>query len=191
MNNKDTFKDFVQGEIEVLQIHADGTEELLLRKKNMILNSGSDLVAKAVAGELHINGMYLVYRNGADAKFPVSATLTPADFAVLPAGSGFVRVPTISRAGYTSSDIIYSHNQVQFTAVSDSNPVFPSGGNTITDGVTMFYGAALAFIAPGTDSTKDVLMASSHFEYQAAPIEYVKIAGAQIAVRWTLTFTTP
>lgn len=188
---EDFFKDFVRGEIEVLHIHEDGREEILLHKKNLILNSASDLVAKAVAGELRINGMYMAYRNdGGDAQFPVDITLAPGDFLALPTNSGFVRVPTISRPEYAASELYYVNNQVKFTAITDSNPVVPTANNTITDGVSMFYGASLAFVDPGTDPLKDVLVAGAHFD-NGAPIEFPKIAGAQLAVRWTLTFKTP
>jgi hypothetical protein len=181
---------WLRGDIEVFS-RLRGVDTVVYSKRNLIVNEGSDVLAMAAAGGVFVNGMYLNFTNspGGTPPFdPVTVDRT-ADL-YQSAGSvsplGVVRVPTLSEPEFSTSDNTkYNNNQVRFTAISDTNVLNDDTAAELIDGVSNFYGASLLYLDPN-DPTNDLLLAAVNFDDFI-----VKVANAQIGVRWTLTFTTP
>jgi hypothetical protein len=183
-----------RGDIELFALRESG-EEILLRKKNVILNGGADLMALALGGEKFVNGMYFAYDNFdppfADTTPPPERTASFYQDVGAGQTRGVIRVPTISRPAYATTDGIYNGNQVTFTAITAGEPAVSSPFNDLLDGVSMFYGAGLGWIDPEGDITKDLLFSAVTFADLGGPTHYEKLAGAQIGLRWSVTFTAP
>jgi len=180
---------YVCGDIEVFYRFPDGGERILLRRRNLVLYSAQDLLAKAVAGQQLINGMYMVFTNGV-----VPSDVIPperrANWYQTTASAppmGFVRVPLV---GAPSFDAIepsrYLNNIVSFTAIADNNVCVPATGNEIQDGVSKFFGVALAWLAPAF--AQDVLFSAANFRDTTGADYYLKIPNAQVGTRWIVTF---
>jgi hypothetical protein len=194
VNDAANIRKHVRGQIELFSVR-DGEEETLLKRSNVILNGGADLMASAIAGDKFVTGMYLGYDNFsppfADTTPP--ATRTASFYHDVGAGEtrGLIRVPTIARATFAASDGIYNGNQVSFTAISTGEPAVPAGFNSLLDNVSDFFGAGLAWLDPEGDITKDVLFAAVTFADLGGPTHFTKLAGADIGLRWTITFEAP
>jgi hypothetical protein len=183
-----------EGDIEFFVLR-EGKEEVLFRKSNLIVNSGMDLLMKALAGQAHVNGMYIAYSNAASPLNESSPTEDrTADYYQTTASDatrGFMRVGMVAEPSFSSTDAIYNNNKVSFTAVSDGNVAVPVAGNEITPGTSKVYGAALAFLDPD-DMSNDVLYSSVTFADDALVLDEVTIlAGAQVGVRWAQSVVQP
>jgi len=181
---------YVVGDVEIFLRRPGQPDEVLQRRKNLVLYSAYDLIAKAVGGEQIVNGMYLEFSN--DATVPADdipperqASWYPATGSVPPLG--FVRVPLVGEPAYASTDPTrYLNNRVSFTAISDGRVCVPARGNEMTDNVTKFYGAALAYL--GNAYTNDVLFSAVNFHDAVGTDYFLKIPNAQVGVRWFLSF---
>jgi hypothetical protein len=184
------------GEVEVFWKHPDGREDVVARRRNTILNSGMDLVAKALAGESLVNGMYFAYDNGWSTSTqhhttpPVTRT---AAFYHDDGGSpltgtlNFIRVATLARPAYEATSAEFNGNRTVFVAVTSGAGVLSGTSNVLTDGTSDFYGAALAWLHP-TDYQQDVLFSAVAFD-DSGPATFEKVAGAQLGLRWGIHFT--
>lgn len=183
----------VRGEIEVFLRFPNGKEKVLGRKRNTVLNSGMDLVAKALANELVINGMYFAYdNNGTPYTDPTPPKERTASFYHSDGGGtrNFVRVPTLARPSYSVTDPAYNHNKAIFVGITSGAGVLSGAGNVLTDGTSQFYGAGIGWLH-ATDYNEDILYAAVSFDDLAGPSHFEKIAGAQLGIRWGLFFETP
>jgi len=179
----------VQGRVEIFHVYPNGDKHTVFRGKNTIVNSGSDILAKALAGELAVNGMYLRYFNGAGpvASATIPATRTATYYHNLAADEGIVRVATLAEPSYASSDeTTYDNNNVVFVSITDSNTI----GAALTDGLSNFFQAALV-VLDSDDYTDDILFSAAFFLSSGSVVLVPKIANAQVGVRWTVSFTTP
>jgi len=184
----------VKGEIELFHLFPGGRIKHLHTQRNVILNSGMDIDARALAGDIHVNGMYMAYENSAPPIAEPTPAITTTALYYQTTGStdprGFVRVPTIANPAFSPTDTQYNTNKVTFVAISDGNVAIPDGGNTVQDGVSQFYGAALAYLDPD-DLADDILYSAISFKDIGTPTEFEKIAGAQIGIRWAIWFELP
>jgi hypothetical protein len=180
---------YVYGDVEIFLRRPGQPDETLQRRKNLVLYSAYDLLAKAAGGQQLVNGMYLAYSNDA-----VPADVVPPERraswysttgSVAPLG--FVRVPLIGEPAYASTDATrYLNNRVSFTAISDGRVCVPVSGNELTDGVSKFYGAALIWL--GATYAQDVLFSAVNFKDATGADYYLKIPNGQVGVRWFLSF---
>lgn len=171
----------VSGSLELFRV-VDGKWELIHEQHNMVTYGGGDLMAKAVAGLATVTGMYLGFRNGADTPFAAAKTNDAAYYATVSANRSICRVSTMAAPVFTASSADYANNKVAFLAVTDGTSL--SETVTVTDGVSEFYHCAL--VSLGATQADDVI-----FSCAAMGTALTKIAGAQIGIRWTLTFTAP
>jgi len=185
----------MRGEIELFSRAADGTDTVLLSKKNIILNSGADVMAQALAGNKSVNGMYFAYDNFSP---PFADTTPPPERTASfyhgtgPAETrGTLRAPTIAQPAFASTEAIYNGNRVSFVAITAGSPVVSSAFNDLLDGVSMFYGAGLAVLDENNDITKDVLFSAVTFADLGGPSHFEKLAGSQIGLRWNVIFESP
>jgi len=165
---------------------------IIARGHNVVLNSGADIMAKAVAGELNVNGMYFGYDNASPSYTdtpPIPVERTASFYHSSGSTMNFVRVPTLARASYASTDPAYNNNKVQFIAITNGVGVLPGTGKVLTDGVSQFYGAALAWLDPD-NYENDVLFSAVSF-VDLGSDHFVKIANAQLGIRWSLIFEVP
>lgn len=191
MNLGENMQPGIRGDIEVFYRYPD-REETVLKKKNVILFSAADVITKALAGQLAINGMYLAYENSAP---PIAEDTPPQERTALyyqSTGStdprGFNRVSTVAQASFDSTEANYNNNKVTFVSISDGEVAIADGGNAVADGTSQYYGAALAYLDP-SDLNNDILFSAVTFADLGGPSEFEKIAGAQIGVRWSITIT--
>lgn len=185
MDFKETVKKYATGELELSYVYPDGRWEHICTQHNLITDQGSDILAKALAGTFTVNGMYLVFRNDSGAVPIVADKTNVADtYATASANRSFCRVTAMGAPVFTSSSAEYLNNRVAFLAVTDGTSFYPS--IPVTDGTSVFYHSALMAI-PDFD-TQDTDLVFSCSDLTTA---ITKIAGAQIGVRWTITFETP
>jgi hypothetical protein len=150
---------------------------------NMILYSGYDLMARAIAGDNVVNGMYFEFTNNAGfTPDPISMDRTAAYYAALSGTEGYIRNTTASRCPvYQASAPTYNHNRVTFLGIADQ--AAESSGAEVVDNTSRFYSAALVSIPDFDDKSKDVL-----FSAGLLTAELTKPANANIGVRWTIEF---
>ena len=178
----------VVGEIELFR-RLNGEDEVLVRKKNVILNSGMDLLAKALGGELNVNGMYFAYDNdGSPYTDPTPPVERTASFYHSDGGGtrNFDRAATLAQPAFEATDVEFNNNKVVFVAITTGAGELAGVGNVLTDGTSMFYGAALAWLHP-EDYQQDILFSAVSFD-DLGPSHFEKIAGAQIGIRWGIYF---
>jgi hypothetical protein len=194
MNIAEAHKLPIRGEIELFHLFDNGRVQSIHKQRNVILNSGMDIAARALAGNINVNGMYMAYENSAPPIAEPTPAATTTALYYQTTGStdprGFVRVPTIAMPAFSSTDTQYNTNKATFVAISDGNVAIPDGGNTVQDGVSQFYGAALAYLDP-EGYAGDILFSAISFKDIGTPTEFEKIAGAQIGIRWAIWFELP
>lgn len=182
--NKDKFST-VKGRLEIFHVYPGGRWDKIHSQSNLITNQGSDILAKAITNNLRVNGMYLVFRNDSGATpIPADKTNVAATYATASANRSFARVTTMGDPIFTASDADYSFNEVTFLAVTDGTSFFPSV--PVTDGTSVFYHTALVAMPDFETQTSDLVFSCTDLSTTVT-----KIAGAQIGVRWTITFVTP
>jgi hypothetical protein len=185
MDLKEKAKKYAKGQIEYSYVYPDGRWELIHSQPNLITNEGSDVMAKALAGQLTVNGMYLVFRNDSGATPIVADKTNTADtYATPSANRSFCRVTAMGLPIFTASGADYQTNKVEFLAVTDGTSFYPSV--PVTDGTSVFYHSALMALPDYTDQSLDKIFSCSDLS-----VAITKIAGAQIGIRWTITFETP
>jgi len=175
----------VKGTIELFKVDGDKWD-LVHKQHNLVTYQGSDILAKALAGDLNINMMYMVFEND-PAAVRISEDLSDvaATYADSSANRSFVRVTTMGDPVYTSEGTDYQTNQVAFLAVTDGISFFPAV--PVTDGTSVFYHTALVASTDFDDQTEDMI-----FSCADLTTDISKVAGAQIGIRWTITFeSTP
>jgi hypothetical protein len=182
--SKDIFKN-VKGRLEISYVYPGNRWEKIHEQSNLVTNQGSDILAKALAGKMNVNGMYLVFRNAPSAT-PIVADKAnvAATYATASTNRSFVRVTTMGEPIFTASDSDYQNNEVTFMAVTDGTSFYPSV--PVTDGSSVFYHSALVAMPSFSDQTTDAIFSCADM---STPI--TKIAGAQIGLRWIITFVTP
>ena len=176
------------GEIELFK-RVGGEDTVIARKKNVIVNSGMDLLAKALGGEKNVNGMYFAYDNDASPYTDITPPVERTGSFYHSDGGGtrnFDRSATLSQPSFSSTDAAFNNNKVTFVSITTGTGVLAGSGNVLTDGTSMFYGAALAHLDPD-DYQQDILFSSVSFD-DIGPSHFEKIAGAQIGIRWVIYF---
>lgn len=178
----------VVGEIEVFQ-RFKGVDYILYKKKNVILNSGMDLLAKALGGERLVNGMYFAYDNSLSPFTDVTPPVSRAASFYHSDGGGyrnFDRAATLAQPSYSTTSTDFNNNKVTFVAITTGEGVLSGVNNVLTDGTSQFYGAALAWLHP-SDYQQDELFSAVTFA-DIGPTHFEKITGAQIGIRWGIYF---
>jgi hypothetical protein len=174
----------IAGHFQVYLVR-DGKWELMQEQCNMTTYSGADLLGKALAGQLSANTIYIVFEND-----PSAVRISPdvendaATYAAASANRSFVRVSTMGSPTFTASGSEYDSNKVTFLGVTDGSSFFEA--IPVTDGTSVFYHAALVASPDADDQTQDVV-----FSCGDLTTDLTKVAGAQIGIRWDITFTTP
>lgn len=173
----------VKGFIEAYEVREGRPWRLLAARGNLIANQAADIEALALATGAAINGMYLVYENNGSAT-PITPDVlnTAATYATPSADRGLVRISTLGEPAIATSSDIYTGNMVSFVGVTDGSVFFP--GVPVIDGTSSFYTAALVLMPDFTDQSKDLVFSCGDLS-----TAITKVAGAQIGLRWTLTFT--
>jgi len=183
--------DRIEGIPSFFYVFPDGRWEFIRKTKNMILYSGSDMLAKQCVGtpKMHIAGMYMEYDNVLPITAPVvDRTRTPAYYEALAGTRGYMRVPLTAAPGFASSDPEYLGNTV--TVQAQTNGTFENGPG-IVDGDTNIFAAALVIMPVPSDKSEDILFsAANSYELDLVTIAPIpKIANAQVGVKWDLKFT--
>jgi len=184
MIKTDVLKKWIKGTIEYGYVYPNGTWETIAQS-NLVTYGGSDIMAKALAGQVNINAMYLVFENAPGAiNITEDKTNDAATYQASSANRSFCRVTTIGEPSFSTSGSDYSNNKVTFLAVTDGTSYHV--GVPITDSTSVFYHSALIASPDFSDASEDLVFSCSDFS-----TTITKIAGAQIGVRWTLQIETP
>jgi hypothetical protein len=177
----------VKGELSLFEV-VGGEWRPLLRQANMVTYQGSDAMARMAGGTAQINGVYFVFRNS-PAAMPIVADKSNNAATYASIGSSpnrnFVRVPLAADPVYSASSAFYSGNRAVFMAVTDGTSIYLPGV-PVVDGTSVFYHVALMCVPDFDEQTDDLVFSCADL---ATP--QTKTAGAQIGLRWTVTFTTP
>ena len=154
---------------------------------NNILNSGYDVMAKAVAGDPNaiINGMYIEYMNGTPSEPTIALNRTPDYYRNLSTPYGYVRFKTVSQPVFSTSDgATYENNVVTFRGVTDGNS--SQGGAAIIDGTSQFFTIALAALPVMADDSYDTLISAAPIKANNVFAPVTKIANSNLGFKWSL-----
>jgi hypothetical protein len=178
----------MKGRVEVFKQYPDGSRKDIFKKDNLIVDQGHDLVARALGGDIFVNGMYFAFVNGAAAEPAVAQDRTAQFYhtTYATATRGFTRVPLVGRPSFSPSDGDHLTNIVSFTAVSDTTVV--GGGPAIVDNTTNFVGAALIFADPN-GYADDLAFSCVNFPDIGGPTEVLKEPNVQVGMRWFIEFS--
>lgn len=180
-------KDTMSNVVGTLQIYRVENEvwTLLEEKTNLITYSGSDILGKALNGGLAVNCVYAVFENDPGAvRISPDRSNDATTYAASSPNRSFVRISTMGDPTYAASSTLYNSNKVVFLGVADSTSFFPAV--PVTDGTSLFYHSALVAAPNMDDQTEDVVFSCADFS-----ADITKVAGAQLGIRWTITFNTP
>lgn len=154
--------------------------------QNTILNSGYDVMTKALTGDSEnmINGMYVEFFNGTPAEPTIPLDRTPEYYYNLTNPYGFVKFKTVFTPAFSSSDSSkYRNNVVTFIGEA---PATSSGGAPIIDGTSQFYTVALASIPSLDDYARDQLVSAASIKVSGSFTPLMKVANAQLLFKWSL-----
>ena len=179
MNNK--FNNVV-GHREYFQITNDKWVKVG-EDHNMIVNEASDILANALSGDAIVNGMYLCFENSDTTNYVESKNNDASYYGNEATDRGIVRVSTLGDPIFSTTEDKYSANRITFIGVTDGSSMFSS---SVQDGSSVFYHSALVAISDIENQSSDKIFSCGNL---STPI--TKIAGSQIGIKWTITFTTP
>lgn len=154
--------------------------------QNNILNSGYDVMAKALTGDLDnvVNGMYVEFYNGTPVEPTIPADRTPDYYYGLHDPYGFIKFKTVFTPAFSSSESSkYQNNIVTFIGEA---PGISSGGASVIDGTSQFYTVALAAIPSMDDRTRDQLVSAAPIKTNGNFTPLMKVANAQLLFKWSL-----
>jgi hypothetical protein len=173
-----------KGRITLFEV-TDGEWRQCHQQDNMVTYSGADAMALMATGSSSINAIYLVYRNDPGAINITADKSNTADvYGASVTNRGVVRITTLGEAALTSSAAEYEGNKATFMGVSDGTTMFPS--TPVTDGVSVFYHAALVCAPNISDQEDDIIFSCADFS-----TVQTKVAGAQLGVKWEIIFLAP
>lgn len=182
-------KSSVRGAVELFQVIGDEWIPTWQRK-NVILNSGMDLAARALAGQIFINGVYLAFDNLAP-PFSDSTPATTRTAAFYHSDGGgtrnFIRVPTLAVPDTSATTAAYNTNKAAFTAISAGAGELVGAGNQLVDSSSEFYGAALSWLDPA-GKAGDILFSAIDFDDVTSQSHFTKLPGAEFGIRWSIWF---
>lgn len=174
----------VKGFIELYEVRG-GDWKPVWAGPNLVANQAADIMASVLAGGTAVNGMYLVYRNDPGAvSITPDKTNTAATYAAASANRGLVRVTTIGEPSLAQVGSDYVNNKITFVGVTDGSAFFPLV--PVVDGTSVFYTAALVSIPDELTQADDLI-----FSCGDLGTAITKAAGAQVGLRWSITFTNP
>jgi hypothetical protein len=169
-----------RGFVKVLQTHlSTGVTNTLVEKPNMILYTGANLMAQALAGQPNskITHMYVGYSNATTVN-PVTITLSNANPINENTGNlGYLRLPLAYTPSFLRSDNNHENNIPVFS-VSVANPT-ASGGASFTTGLSKIF--QIALVAEG--AATDVTFSRAEF----TPVEYN--SNYALTLQWGVEFT--
>lgn len=156
-----------------------GKSELVVDKKNLIMYSGADLLARALGGEANsgISHMYIGFNNtGSFTPIPITKASVASDFwsSLYTDPFGVLRLPLSFAPGYFN-DTNYSNNIVLFSVVIASAESFHGAAFGASSSI---YEAALVSAATPSDYRQDQLFSRVNF----APILYE--TGYNLTIVW-------
>lgn len=178
-------ENWVKGLIELSWVK-NGIWTPFHKQSNLIAYGSGDICAAAVAGLRKINGMYIAFENdaGADNYVPGSDN-DAAYYATEVANRSFVRVTTLGEPIIEASDANYTGNRITFLGVTDGTTFLTA---PLTDSLSVFYHSALVSIDDEGDGAQadDIIFSNADFSTTVT-----KVAGAQLGVKWEITFAKP
>ena len=181
------------GMVSAFVVHPAGRMLALGRGHNTICIGYGDVVAKALVGQLSINGMYMAFSNSGvyPTAEPPRARMASYYQTTGSLGQlGFCRVPLVQAPTFDASEAGNNHNILEVMAFSGDVQAVDSGTNDVTDGVSEFYEIALTAQDP-EDMTKDIVVAAINLDASPGHVVLQRLAGSQIAFRWVLTNSAP
>lgn len=172
-----------------------GESKLLVDKKNTILYTAADILAKAIGGDPYakISHMYLGYTNDTPPVDPIDPSSTLFTLSGGNPDYGYIRVPLAFNPSY-SAETNYDNNIVIFTTILSNTTglIAQNGVNpppaTLTSGVSQIYECALAsaFNPSATASSHEDDKPFSRVTF--TPIVYD--SGFNLTVSWGIKFVS-
>lgn len=168
-----------------------GESQLLVDKKNTILYSGSDLLAKSLGGQVNtkISHMYLGYSNNVSVPDNTYVISKSNGAFVKDGDRGYLRVPLTFPASYLTEDN-YANNIVVFTVlINNASGFVVSGSATLTNSTSKFFEIALASALDPTATVndhvgKDMVFSRVAFERIAYDSTF------NLTISWGVKFTS-
>ena len=168
----------------------------MVNRKNLILYSGADILARALSGTpgWFVNTIYIEYQNLAS---PSDSPVIPAYDRTVPSGIGyynglgaspngdFLRVPLLTNPLLSSSDPTnYNANQIAFFALSEGATGF--FGKLFNPSVNSCVIGGALIAAPVVDEqSSDVVFSRTYL----TPDKILLQSGYQIGLNWILQFS--
>ena len=176
---------------EVSVLDGGKVADAVRRMTNSIVYEGYDLLAKMATTDMHVNGMYVEFKNGTPADpSPIAATRNRAYYAAYEEASyagdqGYVRVPLTIAPEYSASSAEYAGNKVVLLATTDPTA---AGKVAVQDGVSQFFTISLVHMADAADASKDIVYDAAVMKSGGVYAPLLKPANVQIGVKATILF---
>ena len=177
-------KTMFKGELSLFLVRGDEWTPLY-KQRNMIVDQAADIMALAVTGRRRVDGMYVCFENSDVQKYIPNTDNDAEYYNPTPAvpDRSFVRVATLGDPVISSTDPALAGNKVAFLGVTDGSSELP--GVPFLDSVSSIYHTALVSLDPDGQQSRDLIFSCADLD---TPI--LKIAGAQLGVRWEITYNT-
>lgn len=166
----------------------NGASTLLVDKKNTILYTGADILARAVAGlpGSRISHFYVSYTN-AVSRTPLPVSRTPTPYLAVnasPGGYGYGSVPLTLPPSFLKSGSDYNNNISVFTIMIPSTASVQSQlGLNFTNGVKIFEASLVAATTSPPSGTDPVFS-----RVQFNPVTYDSTFN--LTISWGIMFTS-
>ena len=157
-------------------------------RRNTILYSGADVLAKCLPGDWKVGYMYLEYKNLADPSDPITPPAYDRSDGIAyynglsgSPDTDFLRIPITILPTYSASGADYNNNQVSLYTMSEGTAGF--FGKLFNESVnSAVFGAALVAAPDPADQSQDVVFSRIY----AGIDKVLKEPGMQVGVQWMI-----
>jgi hypothetical protein len=161
---KGNLNDMIQGFVKIFRTHKEtGVTELLVDKRNLVLNMGAQALSYALSGKpgYNISGFYIGYNNTSSFTPPVIDVNYSVPFSSFTPPFGYLRQALSFAPSYSPSGAGYIDNTSFYTTQISSATAF--GGAAFTNGVSNIYEIALVAQPNPTNASTDLVFSRVNF----------------------------
>ena len=142
-------------------------------------------MAQLASSARSINCMYLEYMNGTPAEPAIPSSRTLDYYAALADPYGYVRTPALFAPEFRTAVEGCENNELMFTGSTGGGAV---RGAPLTDGVSVFYSAALLHAPDPLDASQDILFNAFPLKNNGTFATLTKLVRLQVGVRAGIRF---
>ena len=182
---KGNLNDMITGFVKIFKTHKEtGVTEVVVDKKNLVLNMGAQVLSYALSGKpsYNISGFYIGYNNTNSFTPPVINTTYSVPFSSFTAPFGYLRQGLSFAPSYLASSSVYTDNTSFYTTQVSSANAF--GGAAFINGTSNIYEVALIAQPNPSNASTDLVFSRVNFN----PILWDN--SFSLSITWGIQFLT-